>query len=83
MQLIEPKDLQFGDRVLDSEHHEIGVLTVYQIKDGLVHFHRPYTHTSNMVTTGGLICYTGVEEFSHHANDTRNKYHLISRKPVK
>jgi len=81
--LLAGSKLKLGDRVLDASNHQIGVLTVYQIKGGLISFHRPYTHTTDFSTTSGLICYTGVEIFNHPIDDSRYQYELISRKQIK
>ena len=75
--------LQLADTVLDAANHEIGLLTVKQIKDGQITFVRPYIHTADFSYTGGVICYTGIEEFTHEINDFRHDYNLICRKPLK
>ena len=83
IKLLQGNQLQLADRVLDSNHHEIGVLTVSQIEKGDIHFHRPYTHTADFSYTGGVICYVGIETFQHEVNDSRHTYQLISRKIIK
>lgn len=75
--------LQLADTVLDADNHELGRMTVSQIKDGNITFFRPYTHTSNFSYTGGVICYVGIEESTHRVDDNRNNYHLVSREEVK
>tara|TARA_R110000744_G_scaffold9625_8_gene30596 strand:- start:2175 stop:2426 length:252 start_codon:yes stop_codon:yes gene_type:complete len=76
-------ELEIGDSVLDANHHRLGVLTVKNIGKSLITFVRPYIHTSNFSTSTGVICYTGVEEFSHSLNSTSDSYELITRSFIK
>ena len=76
-------ELEIGDSVLDANHHRLGVLTVKNIGKSLITFVRPYIHTSNFSTSAGVICYTGVEEFSHSLNNKDARYELITRSFIK
>lgn len=61
-------ELQLGDvvQLLDGPW---GTAIVKQIKNGDVTFYRPYGHADNFSYTGGVICYTGLEEFSRPISD--------------
>ena len=73
-------ELQLADQVTRDNIN--GVLTVKQIKDGMITFFRPYTHTNDFSYTGGVICYVGVEEWSEEI-DRSIESTLISRKSLK
>ncbi len=80
---IKNDQLQIADRVvslyLDGQPDlELGVQTVKQVKDGTVTMFRPYTHTADFSSTGGVICYVGVEEYQMEV-DTDRQWILISR----
>ncbi len=71
--VVNTSELQLGDRImrlLDSGDQrsepdlEGGVTTVKQIADGKVSLFRPYTHTADFSSTGGVICYVGIEEYN-------------------
>jgi hypothetical protein len=59
---LKARELKLGDVVKLSEN-AWSTATVTQIKDGLISLHRPYTHTSDIEYSGGLIAYTGLETF--------------------
>lgn len=66
---IRTSELQLGDRIMrvfDSGEYDLegGVTTVKQIADGNVSLFRPYTHTADFSSTGGVICYVGIEEYN-------------------
>ncbi len=66
--VVKTSELQLGDRImrlLDSGDPDLegGVTTVKQIADGNVSLFRPYTHTADFSSTGGVICYVGIEEY--------------------
>ena len=75
--------LQIADVVLDTDAHNLGLITVQNIKEGVISFFRPYTHTADFSYTGGVICYTGVETFKREVSDDRIDYELVSRKVLK
>lgn len=55
---------------------------VRQIKDGMVTFWRPYGTTADFSYTSGVICYTGVEEFSV-PQDSTVEYEVVERRELK
>ena len=60
------KDLQLGD-VIRFDLDAYGDATVKRInEDGTVRCFRPFVHTSDYQTTGGVGCYVGIEEFDLH-----------------
>lgn len=81
--VVKACELKLADVVMDRRNLELGLLTVKNIKDDLVSFVRPYTHTGDFSYTGGVICYTGVEEFTHSIDAPGRDYVLISSKTLK
>lgn len=82
---VKANQLQIGDVVRNIDRDgRAGAymdMTVRQIKDGYVHFFRPYVHTDNYLHTGGVTCYIGIEEFSvpvTHSGD----FELLRRSEV-
>ena len=68
---IKISELKLGDRVRTGLPYEaFRDSVVEQIKDGNIKFFRPYVHTADFSYTGGVICYTGIEEFHIPANDS-------------
>ena len=80
MTVLKLSELQLADQV--TRDGMIGVATVSQIKDGMVHFFRPYTHTADFSYTGGVICYVGIEQWSVE-RDRDIEYTLIERKSLR
>ena len=80
------EELRLADRVMRMANGEpdleLGIMTVKQIKDGAVHFFRPYTNTADFSCTSGVICYVGVEEF-RVAADSSSEWFLLRRKELK
>lgn len=70
---IPATELRIGDvvKVFDDEW---GTAIVKNIAAGLVHFFRPYGHADNFIYSGGVICYTGVEEFTRPHTVTEMVY---------
>lgn len=66
---VTASELKLGD-VVELFDGPFATATVKQIKDGLVHFHRPYSHGGDFTCTAGIICYTGLEEFSASVTST-------------
>lgn len=69
MEKIAYKDLKLGDVVRLNGIAAWDTAIVKQIKDGEVHLFRPYGTTAGFEYTGGVICYTGIEEFSLPASE--------------
>ena len=85
--VVNTSELQLGDRImrlLDSGDPDLegGVTTVKQIADGKVSLFRPYTHTADFSSTGGVICYVGIEEYNVEL-DRDLKWLLIQRVTLK
>ncbi len=67
-------DLKHGDVVkLMDGPFGTGIVIVKQIENGFVTMFRPYGATSDFIHTGGVICYTGIEEY---------KFTLTDREPL-
>lgn len=63
---ITPKDFRLGDFVriaTDTDDQVKGAYVVRQIADGVAHLQRPYIHLADFCYTGGVIVYTGIEDF--------------------
>lgn len=87
IQVVKTNELQLGDRImrfLDSNEPDLegGVTTVKQIADGNVSMFRPYTHTADFSSTGGVICYVGIEEYNVEV-DRDIQWLLIQRVTLK
>ena len=68
--MVKARELKLGDIVkLDDSGYMTATIT--QIKDGLITFFRPFVHHDNIETTGGLMTYTGIEEFSVYQDSER------------
>ena len=62
------KDLVIGDviKLSDGAHMAATIIKIRQNDDGLCRWltlFRPYTHTSDVETSGGIIPYIGFEQF--------------------
>ena len=80
---MKAKDLQLADVVQRTKNNLVfGTLTVSQIENDFVTFFRPYTHTADFSSSGGVICYVGFEEFKVHVQDGI-EYDLLERKQLK
>ena len=75
---IKARELQLGDKVQCYEG-AYSTATVRQIEDGIVYLVRPYTHTSDYETSGGLTCYVGIEEFTVY-HDSDREWILLDRR---
>lgn len=78
---VKVADLKLGD-VLQLFEGAYGTATVKQIKDGVVTLFRPYAATEDFSYTGGVICYTGIEECKYML-DGREQFKVYSRKTLK
>jgi hypothetical protein len=74
-------ELKLGDTVEVFED-AFGSAVVNQIKDGSVHFFRPYATTEDFSYTGGVIPYIGIETFTRPTTDT-STVKVWRRKEVK
>lgn len=79
--LVPASELRLAD-VVEVFAGPYGTATVRQIKDDQVYFFRPYTRSDDFAYTGGVICYTGIEEFSVSV-DTPTPFKLYHRKELK
>jgi hypothetical protein len=85
---ITTREMQLADTIvrLDYEgnvHVETGLITVKQIKDGVVHLFRPYTATADFSCTSGVICTIGYEDFKVEINDQPGQWMLLGRRELK
>jgi hypothetical protein len=53
-----------------------------QIKDGTVELFRPYGTTADFSCTGGVICYTGIEDITFSLDSARD-FLVVERKELK
>ena len=74
-------ELQLADQL--TRKGTLGVVTVKQIKDNVITFFRPYTHTADFSYTGGVICYVGTEEWNEEIDRTVGDWTLVRRTPLK
>lgn len=93
METVKMTDLNLGDHVRLENMADWNHAIVKQITDDSIHFFRPYGVTADFSYTGGVMCYTGVEEWSAPKNDatvTRTRrgslildtHDLVPRKPI-
>ena len=61
--MVKARELKLGDIVKLSDSGYMAA-TIIQIKDGQITFFRPFVHHDNIETAGGLMTYTGIEEFN-------------------
>ena len=75
------RDLRLAD-IVDLGFNPWGNAIVKQIKDGVVTLFRPYGTTADFSCTGGVICYTGIEEIRDSLASSR-EFLVIERKELK
>lgn len=68
-------DYETGAQMADVN---LGVITVQNITADEVTLFRPYTHTADFSSTGGVICYVGIEEWKDEIRRD-SLWRLISR----
>lgn len=68
-------DYETGAEMADVE---LGPITVKNITDDEVTLFRTYTHTADFSSTGGVICYVGIEEWKVEMNSV-SFWRLIRR----
>lgn len=75
---VSAKHLKVGDVVLANFADPFyACQTVKQVTEDEVVFFRPYVQTSDFTTTGGVICYVGIEEY--RVPRTGFQYELVRR----
>lgn len=62
-EIVKRKDLQLGDVVSLFPEQPFSTCIVKQIKDGYITLFRPYGVSADFSYTGGVLTYTGIEEF--------------------
>lgn len=62
--MVPAKDLKLGDVIQAFDHDCFGCATVKKIDESSIYLYRPYVHHADFSCTGGVICYTGIEEYS-------------------
>lgn len=80
--MIPCRELRLADVVDLGGIDGYSYATVSNIRDGLITFYRPYTHTADFSYTGGVICYLGIETFSRQ-HDSADLYRVTSRRELK
>ena len=79
---IQAKELKLGDVIQClGINQEFSTGIVKQVKSDSITIYRPYAVTANFSYTGGVICYTGIEEYQIPRND--DVYNVFSRKELK
>lgn len=79
---VKTRDLRLADTVKLSGAMIWHTAIVSQIEDGKVTFFRPYGHSADFSSTGGVICYVGIEQFSV-PQDSDFEYEVLDRKELK
>lgn len=72
-------NLQVGD-VVKAFDGPWGTAIVKKIEDGTVTFFRPYGISANFSYRAGVVCYVGIEDFSHLNND--KEVYVYQRKDI-
>jgi hypothetical protein len=75
--IVESKDLQLGDII--TPHDSINPFDsciVKQITDAGITLFRPYAVTERFTYTGGVICYTGTEQYTIYKDDRKWILHI-------
>ena len=65
-------ELRIGD-VVDLFDGPWATAIVRKIEDNTVLFFRPYGTHADFICTGGVICYTGIENYSEMIADNRGR----------
>jgi hypothetical protein len=85
--IVTTAQLQLADRIVSLTTDRagtqvpdaaMGLITVKQVTDKEVTLFRPYTHTADFSSTGGVICYVGIEEWKVEIRDDVS-WQLITR----
>lgn len=74
-------ELQLGD-IVEVFDDAFGTAVINQIKDGSIHFFRPYGTSEDFSYTGGVIPYIGIETFTRPVTDS-SEIKVWRRKEVK
>ena len=79
---IKTSQLQLADVVrMSPDTMAFSTAIVTQIKDNIITLFRPYGVTADFSYTGGVICYTGIEEYTIYSSD--REVELLERKVLK
>jgi hypothetical protein len=65
-------ELKVGD-VVEMFDGPWSTAIVKQVADNKVHLFRPYGTTADFTCTGGVICYTGIENYSETIADGQGR----------
>ena len=65
-------ELKVGD-VVEMFDGPWSTAIVCQVDEDRVHLFRPYGTTADFICTGGVICYTGIENYSEMISDSRGR----------
>ena len=79
---LKARDLRLADTVQLFNTGPWGYAIVKQIRDGAVALFRPYGTTADFSCTGGVICYTGIEDIWLPLDSDR-EYLVVERKELK
>lgn len=78
---LKADELRLADTV-DLGFSPWGWAIVKQIKDGTVELFRPYGTTADFSCTGGVTCYTGIEDITFSLDSARD-FLVVERKELK
>lgn len=71
---LKPRDLKLGDVVRAMPYDgpwSTAIVRKIDEKEGTVTLFRPYGTCSDFSYTGGVVCYTGIEEFNLYLSSDR------------
>lgn len=68
---VKVSELQLGDIVKLFESGPYCFATVSKIRDGRVHFFRPYAHHCGFSAGDQVVMYTGIEDYSELQNSSK------------
>ncbi len=86
MEIRTAKQLHIGDTVCYYNEHSgrtsaFDTMIVKQIESTIITFFRPYGVTANFTYSGGVICYTGIEEIKINI-DNSIQFMLLGKSSV-
>ena len=82
--ILKTSELQLADVVcqMDSRTNPFSTCVVTKVEDGKVTLFRPYAVTADFSYTGGVIPYTGTEQYEVE-QDSNLMWDVFSRKELK
>lgn len=86
MTIIRAMDMQLGDVIRPFDSGNPGPWTsaiVKRITDDSIVLFRPYGVSADFSYTGGVICYTGIEEYTIARKSMSAEWVLLERKTLK